>query len=161
MRLAGDLLLPPLYVPYINMLAGLANGPRSAHHCFLLLRGNGVAAAGTAFLLLLLLLLFPIALYCSGVINLEGGPIRSLSQYYLTTTGQLSAVYIGLTVTEVNWLCKFSKLHSLFIYLLRFSQPLLYFWSNFQYITRCHCNNQACFDMFTAPALTESLLCSC
>jgi len=28
------------------MLAGLANGPRSAHHCFLLLRGNGVAAAG-------------------------------------------------------------------------------------------------------------------
>ena len=46
MRLAGDLLLSPLYVPYINMLAGLANGPRSAYQCFILLRGNGVAAAG-------------------------------------------------------------------------------------------------------------------
>jgi len=53
-RLAGDLLLPPLYVPYINMLAGLANGPRSAHHCFILLRGNGIAAAGTYTVLILL-----------------------------------------------------------------------------------------------------------
>jgi len=30
------------------MLAGLANGPRAAHHCFILLRGNGMAAAGTS-----------------------------------------------------------------------------------------------------------------
>ena len=28
------------------MLAGLANGPRCAHQCFILLRGNGMAASG-------------------------------------------------------------------------------------------------------------------
>lgn len=38
LRLAGDLLLPPLFVPYLDMLTGLANSPEAAHHCFNLLK---------------------------------------------------------------------------------------------------------------------------
>lgn len=40
-RGAGDLLPAPLYIPYINMLAGLAAGPQAAQHCFNLLKANG------------------------------------------------------------------------------------------------------------------------
>ena len=40
-RLAGDLLPPPLYIPYIRMLAGLATGPNAAHHTYSLLKSNG------------------------------------------------------------------------------------------------------------------------
>lgn len=39
-RLAGDLLPPPLFVPYIEMLSGLANSPQAAHHCFNLLKST-------------------------------------------------------------------------------------------------------------------------
>ena len=42
-RLAGDLLPPPLYVPYIDMLIGLSSNPQSAHYCFDLLKVNGMA----------------------------------------------------------------------------------------------------------------------
>ena len=38
LRLAGDLLPPPLFVPYMEMLTGLANSPQAAHHCFNLLK---------------------------------------------------------------------------------------------------------------------------
>ncbi|XP_013384593.1 nuclear pore complex protein Nup205 [Lingula anatina] len=41
-RLAGDLLPASLYIPYINMLTGLANGPQCAHHCFNLLKSNAM-----------------------------------------------------------------------------------------------------------------------
>ncbi|XP_059166343.1 nuclear pore complex protein Nup205-like isoform X2 [Physella acuta] len=40
-RVAGDLLPAPLFLPYIHMLTGLATGPQCAHHCFNLLRVNG------------------------------------------------------------------------------------------------------------------------
>lgn len=40
-RMAGDLLPAPLYVPYINMLIGLANSTQNAQHCFNLLKMNG------------------------------------------------------------------------------------------------------------------------
>ncbi|XP_077999885.1 nuclear pore complex protein Nup205-like [Glandiceps talaboti] len=46
-RLAGDLLLPSLYVPYIKMLTGLANGSQCAYHCFNLLKSNGSGAGAT------------------------------------------------------------------------------------------------------------------
>lgn len=46
-RLAGDLLLPPMFVPYIYMLTGLANGTQSAHQCFNLLKMNGASTAGS------------------------------------------------------------------------------------------------------------------
>ena len=39
-RLAGDLLPAPLFVPYIEMLCGLSNSPQAAHHCFNLLRST-------------------------------------------------------------------------------------------------------------------------
>ena len=39
-RLAGDLLMPSLFVPYVQMLAGLADSPASAVHCFNLLKMN-------------------------------------------------------------------------------------------------------------------------
>ena len=39
-RLAGDLLLPALFVPYVTMLAGLADTPRAAPHCFNLIIGD-------------------------------------------------------------------------------------------------------------------------
>ena len=39
-RLAGDLLPPPLFVPYMEMLSGLANSPQAAHHCFNLLKST-------------------------------------------------------------------------------------------------------------------------
>ncbi|KAL5010671.1 hypothetical protein ScPMuIL_012976 [Solemya velum] len=47
-RLAGDLLPPLLYVPYIGMLTSLANNERSAPHCFNLLKMNGMTAGGAA-----------------------------------------------------------------------------------------------------------------
>ncbi|XP_029472832.1 nuclear pore complex protein Nup205 isoform X2 [Rhinatrema bivittatum] len=40
-RQMGDLLPPTLYIPYLKMLQGLANGPQSAHYCFSLLKVNG------------------------------------------------------------------------------------------------------------------------
>jgi len=39
-RLAGDLLMPSLFVPYITMLAGLADSNGSAPYCFNLLKMN-------------------------------------------------------------------------------------------------------------------------
>ena len=39
-RLAGDLLPAPLFVPYIEMLCGLSNSPQAAHHCFNLLKST-------------------------------------------------------------------------------------------------------------------------
>ncbi|XP_071943661.1 nuclear pore complex protein Nup205-like [Antedon mediterranea] len=46
-RMAGDLLPPSLYVPYIAMLSGLATGPLCAHHCFNLLKVNGLSGGGS------------------------------------------------------------------------------------------------------------------
>ncbi|XP_033629784.1 nuclear pore complex protein Nup205-like [Asterias rubens] len=46
-RMAGDLLPPSLYVSYMEMLCGLANGEESAHHCFNLLKMNGLGAGGS------------------------------------------------------------------------------------------------------------------
>lgn len=43
-RLAGDLLPPSLYVPYIDMLIGLSSNPQSAHYCFDLLKINGMGS---------------------------------------------------------------------------------------------------------------------
>jgi nuclear pore complex protein Nup205 len=43
-RLAGDLLMPSLFVPYIEMLAGLADSPASAVHCFNLLKMNSTGS---------------------------------------------------------------------------------------------------------------------
>ncbi|XP_006633765.1 nuclear pore complex protein Nup205 [Lepisosteus oculatus] len=40
-RQMGDLLPSTLYIPYLKMLKGLANGPQCAHYCFSLLKGNG------------------------------------------------------------------------------------------------------------------------
>ena len=42
--MAGDLLPASLYVPYINMLTGLANNNPCAHHCYNLLKINGMYA---------------------------------------------------------------------------------------------------------------------
>uniref|UniRef100_A0A3Q2CDR8 Nucleoporin 205 n=1 Tax=Cyprinodon variegatus TaxID=28743 RepID=A0A3Q2CDR8_CYPVA len=42
-RQMGDLLPSTLYIPYLCMLKGLANGPQSAHYCFSLLKTNGAA----------------------------------------------------------------------------------------------------------------------
>ncbi len=47
-RLAGDLLMPPLYVPYLNLLISLSDHPQSAHHCFNLLKLNGIGSGGGA-----------------------------------------------------------------------------------------------------------------
>ncbi|XP_078583598.1 nuclear pore complex protein Nup205-like isoform X1 [Branchiostoma floridae x Branchiostoma japonicum] len=44
-RIAGDLVPPSLFVPYISMLTGLANGPQCAHYCFSLLKANGGTGA--------------------------------------------------------------------------------------------------------------------
>uniref|UniRef100_A0A2K5QGI6 Nucleoporin 205 n=1 Tax=Cebus imitator TaxID=2715852 RepID=A0A2K5QGI6_CEBIM len=40
-RQMGDLLPPTIYIPYLKMLRGLANGPQCAHYCFSLLKVNG------------------------------------------------------------------------------------------------------------------------
>lgn len=37
----GDLLPSTLYISYLQMLKGLANGPQCAHYCFSLLKTNG------------------------------------------------------------------------------------------------------------------------
>ena len=37
-RMAGDLLMPSLYTPYVDMLVGLAGHPHTALHCFNLLK---------------------------------------------------------------------------------------------------------------------------
>lgn len=45
-RLSGDLLPPLLYVPYVDMLNGLARSPMGARHCFHLLKANGTSGGG-------------------------------------------------------------------------------------------------------------------
>lgn len=40
-RLAGDLLPAPLFVPYVSALSSLARSTFGAHHCFQLLKSNG------------------------------------------------------------------------------------------------------------------------
>ncbi|XP_043228757.1 nuclear pore complex protein Nup205-like [Amphibalanus amphitrite] len=40
-RVAGDLLPPPLYVPYADLLAALASSPATAPHCYSLLSATG------------------------------------------------------------------------------------------------------------------------
>uniref|UniRef100_A0A3P8P523 Uncharacterized protein n=1 Tax=Astatotilapia calliptera TaxID=8154 RepID=A0A3P8P523_ASTCA len=42
-RQMGDLLPSTLYISYLRMLKGLANGPQCAHYCFSLLKTNGAA----------------------------------------------------------------------------------------------------------------------
>jgi len=42
-RLAGDLLMPSLYAPYLELLASLSQHPQAALHCFNLLKLNGIA----------------------------------------------------------------------------------------------------------------------
>ena len=39
-RLAGDLLMPSLYTPYVNLLVSLSGHPEGALHCFNLLKMN-------------------------------------------------------------------------------------------------------------------------
>lgn len=46
-RVAGDLLPASLFVPYLEMLTGLASSKHSAHHCFNLLKTNAMNAAGS------------------------------------------------------------------------------------------------------------------
>uniref|UniRef100_A0A1E1X6K7 Putative nuclear pore complex protein n=1 Tax=Amblyomma aureolatum TaxID=187763 RepID=A0A1E1X6K7_9ACAR len=43
-RLAGDVLPPPLFVPYVSALSSLARTPIGAQNCFLLLKSNGKLA---------------------------------------------------------------------------------------------------------------------
>lgn len=45
-RMAGDLLPPSMYVPYLEMLRGLSNGRQSANCCFNLLKTNGTGGGG-------------------------------------------------------------------------------------------------------------------
>ena len=45
-RMAGDLLMPSLYTPYVDMLVSLAGHPRTALHCFNLLRLNNNGGGG-------------------------------------------------------------------------------------------------------------------
>jgi len=47
-RLAGDLLMPSLYVPYVQMLTGLADTPTAAPHCFSLLKLNGSGSSNVS-----------------------------------------------------------------------------------------------------------------
>ena len=42
LRLAGDLLMPSLYTPYVEMLASLSRHPQASLHCFNLLKLNGL-----------------------------------------------------------------------------------------------------------------------
>lgn len=46
-RQMGDLLPSTLYISYLRMLKGLANGPQCAHYCFSLLKTNGTAHSKT------------------------------------------------------------------------------------------------------------------
>ena len=45
-RLAGDLLVPALYTPYVEMLTSISNHPDAALHCFNLLKMNGIGSGG-------------------------------------------------------------------------------------------------------------------
>ncbi|KAF8773925.1 Nuclear pore complex protein Nup205 like protein [Argiope bruennichi] len=45
-RVAGDLLPPPLFVPYHQMLTSLSNSPACAHNCFTMLKMNGRNGSG-------------------------------------------------------------------------------------------------------------------
>lgn len=46
-RLAGDMMPPSLFVPYLTMLAGLASHPQSARYCFNMLKQNGPGQVST------------------------------------------------------------------------------------------------------------------
>ena len=45
-RLAGDLLVPALYTPYVEMITSISNHPDAALHCFNLLKMNGIGSGG-------------------------------------------------------------------------------------------------------------------
>uniref|UniRef100_A0A8B9L3G9 Nucleoporin 205 n=1 Tax=Astyanax mexicanus TaxID=7994 RepID=A0A8B9L3G9_ASTMX len=47
-RQMGDLLPANLYIPYLRMLKGLANGPQCSHYCFSLLKTNGNLQGGVS-----------------------------------------------------------------------------------------------------------------
>jgi nuclear pore complex protein Nup205 len=47
-RLAGDLLMPSLFIPYVRMLAGLADTPVAAPHCFSLLKANSAGGSNVS-----------------------------------------------------------------------------------------------------------------
>ena len=44
--MAGDLLVPALYTPYVEMLTSISNHPDAALHCFNLLKMNGIGSGG-------------------------------------------------------------------------------------------------------------------
>ena len=46
-RLAGDLLMPSLYTPYVNLLVSLSSHSEAALHCFNLLKLNSGPTGGT------------------------------------------------------------------------------------------------------------------
>lgn len=46
----GDLLPATLYIPYLRMLKGLANGPQCSHYCFSLLKTNGAPHGKCTFI---------------------------------------------------------------------------------------------------------------
>lgn len=50
-RQMGDLLPSTLYISYLRMLKGLANGPQCAHYCFSLLKTNGATHSKSRLLL--------------------------------------------------------------------------------------------------------------
>ncbi|XP_067131322.1 LOW QUALITY PROTEIN: nuclear pore complex protein Nup205 [Centruroides vittatus] len=45
-RQSGDMLPAPLFVPYVDMLAGLSGSKLCAHHCYMLLKLNGKNSTG-------------------------------------------------------------------------------------------------------------------
>ncbi|KAK3098344.1 hypothetical protein FSP39_018633 [Pinctada imbricata] len=49
-RLAGDLNQPMMLIPYIRSLIGLSSNPLAAHHCYDLLKTNGLSTGGPATL---------------------------------------------------------------------------------------------------------------
>lgn len=53
-RQMGDLLPSTLYISYLRMLKGLANGPQCAHYCFSLLKTNGTTHSKKILYLFLL-----------------------------------------------------------------------------------------------------------
>lgn len=61
-RQMGELLPSTLYISYLRMLKGLANGPQCAHYCFSLLKTNGTTHS-TKILFIFTVTLFKCAIF--------------------------------------------------------------------------------------------------
>ncbi|KAK7106896.1 nuclear pore complex protein Nup205-like [Littorina saxatilis] len=115
-RLAGDLLPAPLFVPYVRMLQGLASSQQCAQHAFNLLKMNGVSSGGSASTVSWDHFFESLQHYYTGMRretpgarDMSGAPFRQPPMRTITPQeleGLCSLLELSRTVAEHNEICR-------------------------------------------------------